>query len=384
MAERDIFNPNINNTMSVDDFNQIQASSISQAAYYLKETWVTRIKEIIKQNYQEAAEGQRSWFNLSETNREAYEIGKLKKFLVQQKYLMEDTILQMIKSSVKNYVDSVNWFLPISTVIHGTGKVKNQYYSDEEIKAIGAKKKKFPLFQIDLVLNDDNEVDVIYLDFAKAFDKVDHSVLLSKLERYGVKGKAYNWIKEFLCDRKQIVVVERCVPRNSAGPNTILFVLYINDLLSTINHCNGFSFADDTKLLGAIKGMASVNLLQEDLNTVIDWSKMNNMELHEQKFEVVSYSLNSSKSLRELPFFPENVEYRTPKGHRITPQDTVRDLGVHISGNRQWGPHIERTVQGARKMAAWTLSAFRDRTRTVMLTLYKSMVRSKLEYCCPV
>ena len=93
MAERDIFNPNINNTMSVDDFNQIQASSISQAAYYLKETWVTRIKEIIKQNHQEAAEGQRSWFNLSETNREAYEIGKLKKFLVQQKYLMEDTIL---------------------------------------------------------------------------------------------------------------------------------------------------------------------------------------------------------------------------------------------------------------------------------------------------
>ena len=51
VAERDIFNPNINNTMSVDDFNQIQASSISQAAYYLKETWVTKIKEIIKQNF---------------------------------------------------------------------------------------------------------------------------------------------------------------------------------------------------------------------------------------------------------------------------------------------------------------------------------------------
>lgn len=72
---------------------------------------------------------------------------------------MEDTILQMIKSSVRNYVDSVNWFLPISTVIHGTGKVKNLYYSEEETKAIGAKKKKFPLFQIDLVLNEENEVN---------------------------------------------------------------------------------------------------------------------------------------------------------------------------------------------------------------------------------
>ena len=99
--------------MTVDDFNQIQASAISQAAYYLKETWVTKIKEIIKQNYQEAPEGQRSWFNLAESNKEAYEIGKLKKFLVQQKYLMEDTILQMTRSSVKNNVNTINWFLPI-------------------------------------------------------------------------------------------------------------------------------------------------------------------------------------------------------------------------------------------------------------------------------
>ena len=71
---------------------------------------------------------------------------------------MEDTILQMTRRSVKNYVNAVNWFLPIGTSIHGTGKVKNQYYSEEEIKAIGAKKKKFPLFQIDLVLNEANEV----------------------------------------------------------------------------------------------------------------------------------------------------------------------------------------------------------------------------------
>ena len=112
--------------------------------------------------------------------------------------------------------------------------------------------------QIYKSLNDYNEVDIIYLDFAKAFDKVDHSVLLNKLERYGVKGKAYKWIKEFLCDRNQTVVVEgqkssfqrvrSGVPQGAVlGP--ILVVLYINDLLSTINHCKDFSFADDIKLL---------------------------------------------------------------------------------------------------------------------------------------
>ena len=164
----------------------------------------------------------------------------------------------------------------------------------------------------------------------------------------------------------------------------ILFVLYINDLLHTIEFSKGFSFADDTKLIGAIEDEQSVKCLQEDLNRVIKWSTANNMELHEKKFEVVSYSLNTSKTLQQLPFYPLTVEYSTPCGHVIDPQASVRDLGVYVSNDRSWSPHVEKTVQGARKMAAWTLSAFRDRSAFVMLTLYKSLVRSKLEYCCPV
>ena len=165
---------------------------------------------------------------------------------------------------------------------------------------------------------------------------------------------------------------------------SILFVIYINDLLDSIKNNKGFSFADDTKLVGPIEGMKSVQLLQEDLESVIKWSVQNNMELHEKKFEVLSYPLNGSRDLRELPNYPESIEYITPGGHCITPQETVRDLGVLLSNNRQWGPHIDKTVLGARKMAAWVLSAFRDRSQMVMMTLYKSMVRSKLEYCCPV
>ena len=247
--------------------------------------------------------------------------------------------------------------------------------------------------QIYQSLNDNNEVDVIYLDFAKAFDKVDHAILIGKLEKYGIQGKALKWIKEFLINRKQAVVVEghkssfqwvkSGVPQGTVlGP--ILFVLYINDLLSSINFSKGFSFADDTKLIGAISGLKSVELLQEDLNTVIEWSKNNNMELHEKKFEVVNYSLNESKMMKELPFYPETVQYYTPGGVVIAPQDVVRDLGVYMSGDRRWTTQIDKAAQGGRKMAAWVLSAFQDRSTSVMLTLYKSIVRSKLEYCCPV
>ena len=157
-----------------------------------------------------------------------------------------------------------------------------------------------------------------------------------------------------MVDRKQTVVVEghkstfervrSGVPQGTVlGP--ILFVLYINDLLNTINFSEGFSFADDTELIGAISGEHSVQLLQEDLNTVIEWSKVNNMELHEQKFEVVSYSLNTSKALRQLPFYPLTVEYCTPKGHVIAPQGVVRDLGVYVSDDRSWSPHVEKLLK---------------------------------------
>ena len=247
--------------------------------------------------------------------------------------------------------------------------------------------------QIYRALNNDDEVDVIYLDFAKAFDKVDHAVLLAKLEKYGIQGKALKWIREFLTNRQQTVVVEghkstfqkvlSGVPQGTVlGP--ILFVLYINDLLSILNFSHGFSFADDTKLIGAIKDERCVKLLQEDLNLVINWSSDNNMELHEEKFEILTYSQNQAKTLRQLPFYGLSTEYHTPKGHVIAPSETVRDLGVLVSSTRSWSPHIEKMVKEATKMAAWTLSAFADRSVSVMLVLFKSMVRSKLEYCCPV
>ena len=85
---------------------------------------------------------------------------------------MEDTVLKSTRKSVKKYVDSINWFLPISTEIHGTGKIKNVYYSEAEIQAIGAKKKKQPLFSIELILNSKNEVV-----YSHEPDEVVHTIL---------------------------------------------------------------------------------------------------------------------------------------------------------------------------------------------------------------
>ena len=75
---------------------------------------------------------------------------------MQCKFVMQDTILQMTKKSVQRYVDSVIWFLPLATVIKSTHDVTNTYWTNEQIKALGAAKDKFPLFQIDVVLTSEN------------------------------------------------------------------------------------------------------------------------------------------------------------------------------------------------------------------------------------
>ena len=242
-------------------------------------------------------------------------------------------------------------------------------------------------------LNNGQEVDVIYLDYSKAFDKVDHKVLLAKMRKYGIGGKVYTWIENFLSDRLQTVTVEgkkssyksvkSGVPQGTVlGP--VFFILYVIDLALRLMNSKSLTFADDTKLLKAILTMLCCALLQDDLGRVVEWSKANNMLLHDDKFEVMNYCLNSSLLLRNLPFTADLLEYVTPNGVAISPTNAVRDLGIHLSNDCSWTLHVCNITADARKMAAWVLGTFKDRSPLTMLTLFKSMVRSKLEYCCPV
>ena len=145
-------------------------------------------------------------------------------------------------------------------------------------------------------------VDSLYIDYAKAFDKVDHGLLRKKLQFYGIAGEFYNWISNFLEDRCQSVIVNNClsyptpvlsgVPQGSVlGP--LLFVLYINDMSSSVDSTSQvFTFADDTKLVSTISSSHDKNNLQKNLDSLIKWSRMNNMVLNGDKFELLSYNSN--------------------------------------------------------------------------------------------
>lgn len=145
--------------------------------------------------------------------------------------------------------------------------------------------------EIHLNLLQGEDTDVIYLDFEKAFDKVDHEILLQKLQDYGIRGRLYKWIEEYLRARQQVVVVDgkqsypadvkSGVPQGTVlGP--MLFLIYINDIEKCIKESTVSSFADDTRIKKNINKSTNVEILQNNINNVVNWSKSNNMTLHEK------------------------------------------------------------------------------------------------------
>ena len=237
-----------------------------------------------------------------------------------------------------------------------------------------------------LSLNDCSRTDVVYFDFAKAFDSVNHDKILHKLKyQYNIDGQLLRFFVAYLKDRVQQVVVGGAisipqivlsgVPQGSIlGPT--LFVLFINDIGNAVNLGSTLAlYADDTKLYRKINSTADCEMLQNDINTLNTWAIQNKMKFHPDKCKVLSITLKRStnKYIYKLGNTP------------IQWVSTEKDLGVHFNSSLNWTEHCNYLYSKANKMlglarrTCYFISNIRKR-RTIYLTL----VRSQFEHCSTI
>eukprot|EP00116_Pleurobrachia_bachei_P000853 sb/3461115/ len=155
-------------------------------------------------------------------------------------------------------------------------------------------------------LCNEHDTDTVYLDYSRAFDKVDIRLLLLKIRRYGVHPQIVDWLESFLSGRKQKVVLDGChseiaviisgVPQGTVlGP--LLFLIFLNDLEDEVIDALLSFFADDSRVGMEIKTEEDCEKLQNDLYRVLQWAVHNNMVLNENKYELMVHRHNRNSLL---------------------------------------------------------------------------------------
>ena len=226
-------------------------------------------------------------------------------------------------------------------------------------------------------------VDVVYLDFAKAFDKVDIGVTLRKLYHLGVRGRLGRWLTSFLTGRDQTVLVSgrrsapqpviSGVPQGSVlGP--LIFLILLGNIDEKIAHSFLSSFADDTRVGTAIKSASDTQKLQADLDSIYKWSREVNMQFNSDKFELLRYQAN-----KHQPRPPQTLvsDDKSP----IEEKQHLRDLGVTMSDDATFSKFIHEKVVAVKKLSGWALRTFKTRAQLPMLTLWKSLLQCHVDYC---
>ena len=227
-----------------------------------------------------------------------------------------------------------------------------------------------------------HQVDLMYLDFSRAFDKVPHQRLMMKVKSLGVTGIVAGWIEAWLTGRQQRTVlngkfsdwedVTSGVPQGSVlGP--CLFVIYINDIEAAIDTVMLVKkFADDTKTCGVADELKDCEALQKQVDKLYKWSVDWQMLFNKDKCKVIHIGTNSLK-----------FDYKLGNNSLIK-ADSEKDLGVYINQTLSPSTHIAESVKTANRKLGQLLRTVSYRDRIHFVKLYKQDVRVHLEYCVQV
>ena len=225
--------------------------------------------------------------------------------------------------------------------------------------------------------DDGSPVDVINLDFQKAFDKVPHQRLLIKLKSHGIGESVVNWVRDWLSGRKQRVVVEgeesswrpviSGVSQGSVlGP--ILFLIYINDLENEIGS-NILKFADDTKMFRRVESQEDRHQLQSDLNKLVKWAEKCQMLFNKDKCKYLHIGqANATKNYLMINTVLLSTERE-------------KDVGVVVSSDMKVSEQCGIAARKGNQILGLIRRNIAYRDKRLIIPPYMSLVRPHLEYC---
>ena len=281
----------------------------------------------------------------------------LNKSLTSGKVPLKMKIARVVPIFKKGQKDSVNNYRPIS-LLTSISKILEKLVYTRTIKFIvnckilsdsqfGFRKQHNTthalLTFIDKVahaIDDVSHTIGVFLDFSKAFDTIDHEILLYKLSHYGIRGRALEWFKDYLADRKQFVSIHghdshlksiSCgVPQGSLlGP--LLFILYINDLQNSSDLLSFICFADDSNLFLSHRDPNTlITKMNRELKLVQSWIHANKLSLNIEKTHYMIFS----NTLRVLP---DSVKINDINLLQV---DNTKFLGLYIDRELSWKTHI--------------------------------------------
>jgi hypothetical protein len=230
-------------------------------------------------------------------------------------------------------------------------------------------------------VSDGKEIRVVFLDIAKAFDRVWHQGLLYKLKSCGISGRLLDWLKDYLSERQQRVIIngehsewgniKAGVPQGSVlGP--LLFLIFINDITHIIKHCKIRLFADDTCLFIEVEDPpVQGDMINKDLAAIAQWADKWHVEFSPPKTEEVLISRK-----RNLVAHPELIL----NGQPIKSLAHHKHLGLIISDNLTWNEHIVHIVDKANRRLGILRSLKYKLNRLSLERIYLALIRPLLEY----